>query len=84
MKIKNSRNYSCSFFLIKKIIFLSQRGAFVSEPAILVRRVNSGNQVWSMEKLENKLIDMREMYQEYKERALSNLVSILLIKYVFF
>lgn len=36
----------------------------MSEPAILVKRVNFGSQVWSMEKLENKLIDMREMYQE--------------------
>ncbi|XP_058066317.1 kinesin-like protein KIF13A [Anopheles bellator] len=45
-----------------------KRGAFVSEPAILVRRMNSGSQIWSMEKLENKLIDMRDMYQEYKER----------------
>ncbi|KAJ6640612.1 Kinesin-like protein KIF13A [Pseudolycoriella hygida] len=50
-----------------------RRGAFVSEPAILVRRVNSGSQVWSMEKLENKLIDMREMYQEYKERIMAGL-----------
>lgn len=52
-----------------------QRGAFVSEPAILVRRVNSGSQVWSMEKLENKLVDMRDMYQEYKERLISGRVS---------
>ncbi|XP_058836738.1 kinesin-like protein KIF13A isoform X1 [Topomyia yanbarensis] len=44
-----------------------KRGAFVSEPAILVRRMISGSQIWSMEKLENKLIDMRDMYQEYKE-----------------
>lgn len=29
-----------------------------------------------MEKLENKLIDMREMYQEYKDRALSPAVSL--------
>ncbi|CRK92708.1 CLUMA_CG006254, isoform A [Clunio marinus] len=47
-----------------------RRGAFVSEPAILVRRL-SGSQVWSMEKLENKLIDMREMYQEHKDRSSS-------------
>lgn len=53
-----------------------QRGAFVSEPAILVRRVNSGSQVWSMEKLENKLVDMRDMYQEFKERIMSGRVSI--------
>ena len=44
-----------------------QRGAFVSEPAILVKRMNMGSQVWSMEKLENKLVDMREMYEDRKD-----------------
>ncbi|XP_049306633.1 kinesin-like protein KIF13A isoform X4 [Bactrocera dorsalis] len=52
-----------------------RRGAFVSEPAILVKRTNSGSQIWTMEKLENKLIDMREMYQEHKERLLNGLES---------
>ncbi|XP_030388492.1 kinesin-like protein KIF13A isoform X2 [Scaptodrosophila lebanonensis] len=50
-----------------------RRGAFVSEPAILVKRLNSGSQIWTMEKLENKLIDMREMYQEHKERVINGL-----------
>ncbi|XP_076339669.1 kinesin-like protein KIF13A isoform X2 [Tachypleus tridentatus] len=45
-----------------------KRGAFVSEPAILVKRINKWNQIWSMEKLENKLIDMRDMYEESKEK----------------
>ncbi|XP_064484970.1 kinesin-like protein KIF13A isoform X2 [Ornithodoros turicata] len=47
-----------------------KRSAFVSEPAILVKRKGRGSQVWSMEKLENKVIDMREMYEERKERNL--------------
>ncbi|XP_076306917.1 kinesin-like protein KIF13A isoform X2 [Tachypleus tridentatus] len=47
-----------------------KRGAFVSEPAILVKRINKSKQIWSMEKLENKLIDMREMYEERKEKQL--------------
>lgn len=38
----------------------------MSEPAILVKRKNRPNQIWSMEKLENKIIDMREMYEELK------------------
>lgn len=42
----------------------------MSEPAILVKRKNLGSQVWSMEKLENKLIDMRELYDEKKEKNL--------------
>ncbi|XP_076685082.1 kinesin-like protein KIF13A isoform X5 [Andrena cerasifolii] len=50
----------------RKSVFF-QRGAFVSEPAILVKRTNMGSQVWSMEKLENKLVDMREMYEERKD-----------------
>ncbi|CAN8000086.1 unnamed protein product [Ixodes hexagonus] len=47
-----------------------KRSAFVSEPAILVRRKGRGSQVWSMEKLENKVIDMREMYEDCKDRML--------------
>ncbi|CAG9855403.1 unnamed protein product [Phyllotreta striolata] len=43
-----------------------RKGAFVSEPAILVKRNNS-SQVWSMEKLENKIIDMREFYEEHRD-----------------
>ncbi|XP_070377982.1 kinesin-like protein KIF13A isoform X1 [Dermacentor albipictus] len=45
-----------------------KKSAFVSEPAILVKRKIEGSQVWSMEKLENKIIDMREMYEDRKER----------------
>jgi kinesin family protein 13 len=47
-------------------MFRSQRGAFVSEPAIMVKRPGRGGQVWSMEKLDNKLVDMREMYDEWR------------------
>ncbi|KAL3888334.1 hypothetical protein ACJMK2_000704 [Sinanodonta woodiana] len=47
-----------------------RRGAFVSEPAILVRRKGRGSQIWSMEKFENKIIDMRDMYEERKNQGL--------------
>ena len=43
-----------------------QRGGFVSEPAILVKYNDDTSQVWSMEKLDLKLIDMRELYDELK------------------
>lgn len=46
-----------------------QRGAIVSEPAIQVRRKGKSTQVWTIEKLENKLIDMRDLYQEWKEKV---------------
>ncbi|XP_053099889.1 kinesin-like protein KIF13A isoform X7 [Hemicordylus capensis] len=46
-----------------------KRGAIVSEPAIQVRRKGKGSQVWTIEKLENKLIDMRDLYQEWKEKV---------------
>uniref|UniRef100_W5MNR2 Kinesin family member 13A n=1 Tax=Lepisosteus oculatus TaxID=7918 RepID=W5MNR2_LEPOC len=48
---------------------LSQRGAIVSEPAIQVRRKGRGTQVWTIEKLENKLVDMRDQYRDWKEKA---------------
>lgn len=44
-----------------------QRGAIVSEPAIQVKRKGKGTQVWTIEKLENKLVDMREHYTDWKE-----------------
>uniref|UniRef100_I2CXH0 Kinesin-like protein KIF13A isoform d n=1 Tax=Macaca mulatta TaxID=9544 RepID=I2CXH0_MACMU len=46
-----------------------KRGAIVSEPAIQVRRKGKSTQVWTIEKLENKLIDMRDLYQEWKEKV---------------
>ncbi|XP_046733692.1 kinesin-like protein KIF13A isoform X1 [Silurus meridionalis] len=44
-----------------------KQGAIVSEPAIQVRRKGKGTQVWTIEKLENKLVDMRDHYREWKE-----------------
>ena len=38
-----------------------RRGNFVSEPAILVKRKGRGNQIWSLEKLDLKLTDMRDV-----------------------
>ena len=56
---KMDHNYVSAFFII-------QRGGFVSEPAILVKYNDDTSQVWSMEKLDLKLIDMRELYDELK------------------
>ncbi|WKY14498.1 hypothetical protein Q1695_000214 [Nippostrongylus brasiliensis] len=40
-------------------------GTFVCEPVIVVRRTGmSGSQLWTVAQLENKLIDMREMYSD--------------------
>lgn len=43
-----------------------KRIGLVSEPAILVRRTGKPNQIWSLDKLDVKLIDMRELYNEFK------------------
>ena len=51
-------------------VMFRQRGAFVTEPAILMKRTKEGaNQVWDMDKFENKVIDMRDLYQEWKEKV---------------
>lgn len=52
-----------------------QRGAILSEPAIQVRRKGKGKQIWSLEKLENRLVDMRDLYQEWKDCEEDNPVS---------
>lgn len=41
----------------------------MSEPAIQVRRKGKGTQVWTIERLENKLVDMRDHYRDWKEGA---------------
>ncbi|XP_034553279.1 kinesin-like protein KIF13A isoform X5 [Notolabrus celidotus] len=46
-----------------------KRGVIVSEPAIQVRRKGKGTQVWTIEKLENKLVDMRDHYRDWREGA---------------
>ena len=43
-----------------------KRVGLVSEPAILVRRTGKPNQIWSLDKLDVKLVDMRELYNEIK------------------
>ena len=47
----------------------------MSEPAILVRRKHRSSQVWSMEKFENKIIDMRDMYEERKRLGVPIMVD---------
>ncbi|XP_028999228.1 kinesin-like protein KIF13B isoform X2 [Betta splendens] len=49
-----------------------KRDAILSEPAIQVRRRCRGKQIWSLEKMENRLVDMRELYQEWKDYQLND------------
>ncbi|XP_075893594.1 kinesin-like protein KIF13B isoform X4 [Nelusetta ayraudi] len=44
-----------------------KRDAVLSEPAIQVRRKGQGKQIWALEKMENRVVDMRELYQEWKD-----------------
>uniref|UniRef100_A0A668AP13 Kinesin family member 13B n=1 Tax=Myripristis murdjan TaxID=586833 RepID=A0A668AP13_9TELE len=44
-----------------------KRDAVLSEPAVQVRRRCRGKQIWSLEKMENRLVDMRELYQEWQD-----------------
>uniref|UniRef100_A0A8D0D5Y4 Kinesin family member 13B n=1 Tax=Sander lucioperca TaxID=283035 RepID=A0A8D0D5Y4_SANLU len=44
-----------------------KRDVVLSEPAVQVRRKSKGKQIWALEKLENRLVDMRELYQEWKD-----------------
>nr|XP_046229125.1 kinesin-like protein KIF13B isoform X3 [Scatophagus argus] len=44
-----------------------KRDVVLSEPSIQVRRKGKGKQIWALEKMENRLVDMRELYQEWKD-----------------
>uniref|UniRef100_UPI0035901023 kinesin-like protein KIF13A n=1 Tax=Myxine glutinosa TaxID=7769 RepID=UPI0035901023 len=45
----------------------SKRGTMVSEPAVQVWRKGFNSQLWSLDKLENRLVDMRDRYQECRQ-----------------
>ncbi|XP_029590231.1 kinesin-like protein KIF13B isoform X3 [Salmo trutta] len=49
-----------------------KRDAVLSEPAVEVRRKGKGKQIWALEKMENRLVDMRELYQEWKDHDEDN------------
>ena len=49
-----------------------RKGAFVSEPAVLVKRKGRAPQLWSMEKLEMKLIDVRDLLFQRKASTTSD------------
>ena len=40
-----------------------------------VRRKGKGKQIWALEKMENRLVDMKELYQEWKDYDDDNPVS---------
>uniref|UniRef100_A0A8C5AK29 Kinesin motor domain-containing protein n=1 Tax=Gadus morhua TaxID=8049 RepID=A0A8C5AK29_GADMO len=44
-----------------------KRDAVLSEPAVQVRRKGRAKQIWTLEKMENRLVDMRDLYQEWKD-----------------
>ena len=48
----------------------NKRRGVLCEPAILVKREEKASLVWSVEKLDFKLIDMREVYEEVKSKNL--------------
>lgn len=52
----------------------------LSEPAVQVRRKGKGKQIWALEKMENRLVDMRELYQEWKDYDEDNPVRPFTIK----
>jgi len=47
------------------------KGALVTEPSIKVEKEGHYHQIWSLEKLHNRLVDMREIYEEYSSSQLS-------------
>ena len=47
--------------------FFKQKGTLLCEPAIEVVRQGKDCQVWAVEKLSNRLIEMREHYEVHKQ-----------------
>ncbi|KAG7259447.1 hypothetical protein CRUP_000659 [Coryphaenoides rupestris] len=52
-----------------------KRNVVLSEPAVQVRRKGRGKQIWSLEKMENRLVDMKDLYQEWRDCQEDNSVT---------
>ncbi|CAL8311913.1 unnamed protein product [Lota lota] len=52
-----------------------KRDVVLSEPAVQVRRKGRGKLIWSLEKMENRLVDMKDLYQEWKDCQEDNSVT---------
>ena len=64
-EVSNSTRYSVTLQIAAhNLTPARQRGNSLSEAAILVRSGEQGSQVWSVDRLENRLVNMREMYEE--------------------
>lgn len=68
--------------MVVVLLWFWQRAGFISEPAVFVKYKLKGSQVWSMDKFENKLIDMREVYQERKEKGFPLQVSLIIVSWL--
>lgn len=66
-KVRNDREKKENY--LKNPLGLIQKGGIISEPAILVKRDNKSSQIWSLEKLENKVVEMRDLYEEWKDTS---------------
>ena len=44
-------------------------GSFMTEPTILINKKGEGRQTWSLDKMQTRLIDMREVRQQVKDEA---------------
>ena len=63
-------NYISLNGALPNIVITWQRGALMSEPAILARNSDDKTEVFSMEDFESKLVSMRELYQEHKNEGM--------------
>ncbi|XP_031559004.1 kinesin-like protein KIF13A isoform X2 [Actinia tenebrosa] len=51
--------------------FGRSRSGFSSEVAIVVKHKSRGTQIWSLDKLENKIFDMRELYNQCVDEGIA-------------
>ena len=70
-EMERETNFSVTLQIPAHNLTPNKRRGVLCEPAISVKRKDKGSLVWSLEKLECKLIDMRELYEDIKSKNLS-------------
>ena len=59
--------YTSSFHIVISCSFLFVQNALLVEPVIQVIRQGKDCQLWCVESLANRLVDMRDLYNQHKE-----------------
>ena len=66
-ELERSTKFSVTLQIPSENLSPNNFNGFMTEPTILTSKKGEGRQVWSMDKMESRIMDMREVHQQVKD-----------------